>query len=727
MQIQQPQTLHLQKGEDPAPSSKDVLLECLAHVALELDRELNRDAVTAGLPLDQGQLTPSLLLQTAGNAGLQARMVKVELGTLATAPDAVILLLQDDKAAVLESVDLQKDEYALYLPAESHCKQTWTGARLAKQLLGYAVQLKPEFAYDERAPETHSVRQRHWFWKALYRHRKLYRDTLVAAFVINAFATAMPLFVMNVYDRVVPNAAIETLWVFAVGLGIVLTAELALRTARAHFVDIAGNRVDRELSAQIMHNVLGMRLHARPVSTGSFAANLRAFEVVRDFVTATTITTLIDLPFALLFIAIIAWISPALALPLLIGGLLLVAHSWSVQSSLRHLADDAHRSGSQRNATLIESLVGLEDIKSQSAEGLFQRRWERVTEHLAHTQTQLKLLGSSVMHGALFVQQMTSLSIVVLGVYLIIDHSLSMGGLIAAMMLTSRAMQPLAQLAGLMTQYYNAKTAMVGLDAVMESPSERPESAPINRPHLRGRIEFQDVSFRYPNSEVPALQSINLSINTGEKVAILGRAGSGKSTILRIILGLYQPEQGQVRLDGIDIRQLDPHQLRQNMGYVPQHPTLFYGSLRENLLMGRTGITDFALMQAAEQAGLQDMINAHPQGFDMLIGERGETLSGGQRQGVALARSLVGNPLTLLMDEPTSAMDRAGEDCVRRSLTQGASGRTLVLVTHRPSMLRLVDRIVVLDHGRIVADGAREKVLQALQEGRIGPGRRSTT
>jgi len=725
MQIQQPPTLRLQQGDDPAARSKDPLLECLAHVALNLDRELNRDAVTAGLPLENGCLTPSLLLQAAKNAGLKAHMHKVDIGKLASAPGAIILLLKDNNAAVLEGTDSTQDKYAVYLPGQTPCRQSWNGEQLAQHMLGYAVHLEPEFAFDDRAPEMQSVRQRHWFWKAIYKHRKLYRDTLVAAFVINSFATAMPLFVMNVYDRVVPNAAIETLWVFAVGLGIVLSAELGLRTARAHFVDIASNRVDRELSAQIMQHVLGMRLHARPASTGSFAANLRAFEVVRDFVTATTITTLIDLPFALLFIAIIAWIAPVMAIPLLVGGLLLIAHSWSVQSSLRHLADEAHRCGAQRNATLVESLVGLEDIKGQAAEGLFQRRWERVTEHLAHTQTQLKLLGSSVMHGALFVQQMTSLSIVVLGVYLIIDHSLSMGGLIAAMMLTSRAMQPLAQLAGLMTQYHNAKTAMVGLNAVMENPTERPEKAPINRPNLQGKIEFRDVTFRYPNSVVPALQSVNLAINSGEKIAILGRAGSGKSTILRVILGLYQADQGQIRLDGIDIRQLEPSQLRQSVGYVPQQPTLFYGSLRENLLMGRTGITDFALMQAAEQAGLQDMINAHPQGFDMLIGERGETLSGGQRQGVALARSLVGDPRTLLMDEPTSAMDRAGEDCVQRSLSQGANGKTLVLVTHRPSMLRLVDRIVVLDHGRIVADGPREKVLQALQEGRIGPGRRS--
>lgn len=704
-----------QAGDDVAQI--DSLLECLAHVSLREHRELNRDAICAGLPLRDGLLTPSLLLRAAPRAGFKATLAARPLRSVAQAPGAVILLLKKQAALVVESWEPQSQSCMVFVPG--HGLERWSLQQLEEQYSGHFMLLRPRFTHDERAPQMQSQKRRHWFWGALFEHRKLYRDALVAAFMINTFAVAMPLFVMNVYDRVVPNEAVETLWVFAAGLGIVLAAELALRSARAHFVDLAGNRVDRDLSTKIMQAVLGMRLQDRPESTGSFAANLRAFEVVRDFVTAASITTLIDLPFALIFVAILAWIAPPLALPLLIGALVLSVHSWSVQSSLRYLADEGHRSGALRNATLVESLVGLEDIKSQGAQGLIQRRWEQVTQHLAHNQTQLKLLGSSVMHGALFVQQCTSLGVVVLGVYLIMDKQLSMGGLIAAMMLTSRAMQPLAQLAGLLTQYHNAKTALLGLDPLLGNTSEEPTKTPINRPHLRGAIELSEVSFQYPRSHANAVREISLRITPGEKVAILGRAGSGKSTLLRLILGLYQPQQGSVRLDGIDTQQLAADQVRKAIGYISQQPTLLYGSLRENLLMGRTGITDQALLEAAYNADLKDMIDIHPQGFDMHIGERGESLSGGQRQAVALARGLVGNPSILLLDEPTSALDNGSEERVRSRLKTLAAEKTLVLVTHRTAMLDLVDRIIVLDQGRLMADGPKQVVLEALRSGRV--------
>lgn len=702
---------------DAGPQEADQLLECLAHVSLREHRELNRDAVCTGLPLREGKLTPSLLLRAAPRAGFKAKLLAQPPSSLGQAPGSAILLLNNQAAVVLESWDASTQTASVFVPEQG--LEEWTKEQLAQRYSGHLVLLRPRFEHDDRAPQMQSQHRRHWFWGALFQHRKLYRDALVAAFMINSFAVAMPLFVMNVYDRVVPNEAVETLWVFAAGLAIVLAAELALRSARAHFVDLAGNRVDRDLSTTIMQAVLGMRLQDRPESTGSFAANLRAFEVVRDFVTAASITTLIDLPFALIFVGILAWIAPPLAIPLIIGATVLVIHSWSVQSSLRYLADEGHRSGALRNATLVESLVGLEDIKSQGAQGLIQRRWEQVTQHLAHNQTQLKLLGSSVMHGALFVQQCTSLGIVVLGVYLIMSQQLSMGGLIAAMMLTSRAMQPLAQLAGLMTQYHNAKTALLGLDPLLGQGPPEPAQAPINRPNLQGGIELKEVSFQYPRSHGNAVRDISLRIAPGEKVAILGRAGSGKSTLLRLILGLYQPQEGSVRLDGIDTQQLAADQVRKAIGYISQQPTLLYGSLRENLLMGRTGIADQALLEAAYNADLKDMIDTHPQGFDMHIGERGESLSGGQRQAVALARGLVGNPNILLLDEPTSALDNGSEERVRSRLKALASNKTLVLVTHRTAMLDLVDRIIVLDQGRLMADGPKDTVLEALRSGRV--------
>jgi len=470
-----------------------------------------------------------------------------------------------------------------------------------------------------------------------------------------------------------------------------------------------------------MERVLGIRMENKPLSAGSFAANLRSFEAVRDFITSATVVTIIDLPFAILFVVVMGWIDWPMMLPSLLGVSVLVLYALLIQGKMHDLSETTYRAGSQRNANLIESLVGLETIKAIGAEGVMQRKWERSTVFQARMSSRLRLLGASTINSVQSVQQLIFLGILIVGVYRIGQNELTMGGLIACSMLSSRIMMPFGQLAGLLMQFHNAATALTTLNQLMANPVERPDDANfVSRTHLRGEIEFKDVTFAYPGQDYDALRGITLHIRPGEHVGILGRVGSGKTTLQKLLLGLYLPKSGAVRIDGVDIRQLDPAELRRNIGYVPQDATLFFGSLKENIQLAAPTSDDAALVQAADVAGLTEYVNAHPRGFEMEIGERGESVSGGQRQCIAIARGVIGNPPILLLDEPTGAMDHTTEELVKRKLKDYAAHKTMLIVTHRTSLLDLVSRIIVIDNGKIVADGPKASVVEALRQGRIG-------
>jgi ATP-binding cassette subfamily C protein LapB len=698
----------------------DPLLECLVALTRVHAVPQSADALSAGLPLVDHKLTPSLFSRAAKRAGLASKVMQRGLDQIEPALLPVVLLLKDRGACLLVGWD-DADSARVVFPELGEASVSLPRQALAARYTGMAIFARPEYRFDRRAPSVGKVQRRHWFWGSLWENFPVYRDVLFAAGLINVFALAMPLFIMNVYDRVVPNQAFETLWLLAVGLVIIMVFDLVLRTLRGYFIDLAGKRVDVDLSARIMERVLGIRLENRPVSAGSFAANLRSFETVRDFITSATVTTLVDLPFAILFLLVMAWIDFPMFLPALLGMLLVVGYAWLVQGKMHDLAETTYRAGAMRNANLVESLVGLETVKAVGAEGIMQRKWERSAIFLARVSNQLRFLSATTINTAMWLQQLVSLAVIVLGVYRIGDGMLSMGGLIACTMLASRAMAPFGQVAGLMTQYHNASTALTSLNEIMECDVERPEGVGfVSRPVFKGEIDFRDVEFAYPGeNSLEALRKVSFHIKPGEHVAMIGRVGSGKSTLLRLMLGLYQPTGGAIRIDGIDIRQLDPSELRRNIGYVPQDVTLFYGSLKENILLAAPRLDDANLLAAADVAGLSDMVNTHPRGFDMLVGERGESLSGGQRQGVALARAVVPNPPILLMDEPTGSMDHTSEETIKQKLRDFAAHKTLLLVTHRTALLDLVDRLIVVDNGRIVADGPKERVVEALRQGRI--------
>nr|WP_298410016.1 type I secretion system permease/ATPase [uncultured Halomonas sp.] len=708
---------------DPSPVKGGDLLECLRILARAHDRSLTPEAALAGLPLENGELTPSVFPRAAARAGLTARQIRCSLSRLNSQLFPVILLLEPGRACVLLSLDIEQGLARIAYPELGEAAVELPLEELQARYSGRALYARPQFRYDARSPEVRQQKQRHWFWGVILENRRLYRDVLIASIVINLFAIAMPLFVMNVYDRVVPNQATETLWALAVGIFLVLCFDLILRLTRNAFVDLAASRADVKLSSKLMQRVLGMRMEARPASTGSFASTLQSFESVRGFIGSATVVSLVDLPFVLLFAGIIAIISPYLIIPIVIGVVFVLLYALAAQSKMHALSETTWRVGAQRNATLVESLANLETVKTLRGEGRIQGVWEKTTAFLSRTSAQMRLLGSSVGSVAQWTQQSVAVAIIIIGVYLIVAGDLSQGGLIAAYLLSSRAMAPVSQAAALMAQYHNASTALTSLNEVMEKPEERPEGRQyVSRAQVNGHLELRGVTLRYPNEERDALRDVSLKIRAGEKVAVLGRMGSGKSTLNKLLQGLYQPTAGAVMVDDVDIRQLDPIELRRHIGYVPQDISLFYGSLRDNIVAagGSDGIDDEALLRSLKIGGLESMVSAHPQGVEMPVGERGGLLSGGQRQSVAIARALVNDPQILLLDEPTSAMDHAGEEAFKRKLAVYAKSRTLIVMTHRSSLLALMDRIVVMDGGRVVADGPKDEVIEALRSGKIG-------
>lgn len=702
-------------------SSDDSLLQCLLAVCRFHGAGTTAAAVCGGLPLKDGRLTPDLFERAASRVGLTSKIVYRDIAAIEPALLPAVVMLKGDNACVLTGWDATGAIAHVVYPEHNEALVNVPREQLAASASGEIIICRPRFRFDARAPRVGVSVRGHWFWDAIRANMPIYRDVLLAAFFINLFALALPLFSMNVYNRVIPNQAVETLWMLAAGVIIVLLADVTLRSMRSYFLDLASRRVDIQLSGLIMERVLGIRLEHRPTSVGAYAVNVRSFETVRDFITSATITTVIDIPFALIFVLVIGWISWPLLVPVFVGLVLVVGYSLSVRGKLKELAETTYRAGALRNSTLIESLVGLDTIKAMGAESRMQRRWEETTSFLAHVGVKLRLVSNSAINVTQWGQQAVSIFIIVIGVYLITANELSMGGLIACSMLSGRIMAPFGQLAGLITQYHNAQIALTGLDEVMAKPVERPDGAQfISREMFKGEIEFKNVSFSYPGAQMESLSDVSFKIKPGEHVAILGRVGSGKSTLQKLAIGLYQPTAGAILIDGIDLRQLDPSELRSRVGYVPQDVTLFFGSLRDNLTLSNPQVSDSAIVRAVEVGNLADFVNRHPQGFDMMIGERGDSLSGGQRKSVALARGVINEPPLLLMDEPTGSMDHSTEVAVKAQLAQLIKGRTWLVVTHRNSLLDMVDRIMVIDNGKLVADGPRETVVQALQQGRIG-------
>lgn len=564
-----------------------------------------------------------------------------------------------------------------------------------------------------------------WLVDALLARRASYGRAALAAVFTNLFALASSLFSMVVYNRIVPAGALDSLLALTIGMAIVMLFDLVLRILRGWFVDIAGRDVDAALGETMFQRLLGLRLADRQSSVGAFAGLLRELETLRDTLASSTLVALVDLPFILLFLAIIAIIGGPLALVPLAMIPLVVGASLVVQPALDRLARENLSQGFSKQGVVVETAAGLETVKTSQAGPMLAARWARAVADNAGSALAGRLLQAVALNIAASAQTLAYVGTLVYGVFLITDGTLTSGALIAASILSGRVVAPLSQVAGLLTRISATRAAIARLDQFMATPDDPGSAASVRRPRLEGAIELVDVEFRYPgrgrDGGRRVLSGVSLKIRRGERVGIIGPVGSGKSSIARLMLGLFQPDAGQVLIDGADIRQLHPDDLRASIGAVLQDVTLFSGSIRTNITLDAAGIDDAELIRASRLAGIDQHIGALENGYDLLLADRGEGLSGGQRQQLAIARALIGRPPILIMDEPTSAMDSATERALIQALAGEVAGRTLVLVTHRPDMLRLVDRVVVLADGKVAMDGPRDAVLDRVKGGRTRP------
>ncbi|WP_354690127.1 type I secretion system permease/ATPase [Phytobacter sp. RSE-02] len=703
---------------DPRQTHDDPLLDALMIICKMHNIATSRTVLTTGLPLETHSLTLEAFPRAAGRAGLKARVVQRPLDNITALSLPAILLLKNDQAAVLIGWD--DNQQARLLPSETEGGEiTLSRETLAENYSGRAIFISPEHEFDAQ-PTATLPRTTAWFQDTLKLSKFLYFDAVVASFLVNLVALCAPLFVMNVYDRVVPNQATATLWVLAIGVSIAFVFDFVLKILRGICLDLAGKKTDLVVSSALFERLLGMKMKLRPKRVGSFAQNFQEFQSIRDFLSSLTLTAFIDFPFTLLILLVIGVIGgPLVLIPLLSYPLALLV-SWLIQRPLMSRVQKTYQLANERQAMLVETLTGLDAIKINNAQSERQYQWEHLTGQLSKLELRVKSLSYVAVNFTSWLQQASGVAIIVAGVYVIIGGNLSMGGLIACYLLHRRAMMPIGQLCSLITRYQRARMTKSTIDRMMGLEQEvQEDEVPLKRETLSGAIELRDVTFCYPGNQYASLSNVSLVIKPGEKVGIIGRSGSGKSSLAKLLVGFYQPDSGSVLIDGIDLRQIDVHDLRHNIGYAPQDIHLFNGTLRENLLYGASYVDDETMLRVANLTGVHEFARRHPSGYNMQVGERGMSLSGGQRQAVTLARALLLDPPVLLMDEPTSSMDNTSEDLIKKALAPVISNKTLLLVTHRASLLSLVDRLIIVDNGKIIADGPKESVMNALKKGQI--------
>lgn len=556
-----------------------------------------------------------------------------------------------------------------------------------------------------------------WFWPIFWENRSVYFHVLLAAFFINVFALALPLFIMNVYDRVLPNYATETLWVLSLGLIIVLIFDFILKNMRAYFIDINARRLDLKLGKHIFNKVLHARLSKLPQTSGELVNDVIGFQNFRDFITSATVTILIDLPFALLFILTLGFIAGSLFLIPLISAIIIFLAVLFLQPHFQRYSDDCNKAIAKKQAVVIESVNGAETLRAMNAHRWPYKIWDKAVHLLGINTIKLNRISNGILSFSGFMQQLTIVLFVIFSVYSIASGKISSGVLIAGIILTTRALAPLVQLADLLTRYNRALTSIQAVDKLMEVPNESSVTEKnAEEQKIEGDLEFRDVSFSYPEYQENAIDNLSFHLKPGEHIALLGRIGSGKTTIMRLIMQIYLQEKGNIYINDSDSRQYALSFLRKNIAYVPQDIVLFNDTLKNNIVFDNPNISDKEIMRACELAGIDQLISQHPLGLLQPVGERGRLLSGGQKQSVAIARALIKNAPIILFDEPTNSMDEASEKNLIHQLQPYLKNRTFILITHKLSMLTLVDRIMILEKGKKIADGSKEQILAKLSE-----------
>ncbi len=642
---------------------------------------------------------------------------QASLKRLSSRPEHYPAVIRTETDGALALIEIADDEVLVWRPDSSEAR--WEKRReLNEEFTGdFTSVMGDPSRVREGQDLVRSTSRGHWFWSELRRARAGFKTPLVASFLINLLALALPLFTMNVYDRILPNEAEASLWVLALGVLLAFSLEFALRTARTNVVDEVGRRLDLRLSEKIFARILSIPLSARKGSTGALAAKVNEYALVRDFFASTTVMLMVDLCFMVLFVAVIAYIAGWLALVPIVAMILMAIAGYVLQREVVEAARDAQSDHGLQQTMLVEAMAGMETLKSVSGERSMLGRWGGLAEMSASSQARLKKINSTAVSLASTFQQICSVSLIVGGYYLFVSGEISMGAIIAIVMLASRSLAPAGQIAFLITRGRQAREALSSIEAIFDEDDERRHGSMSFPVQKSGReITLDRVSFTYPEGSVAALNQVSLRFEPGERVAIIGRVASGKSTLGRVLCGLYQPTEGAVRVDGTDARQYRPQVLRRALRFVGQDADLFTGSIRDNLAIGNPGTSDEAIMEALAASGADQFLSRDAVGFERQVGEHGRMLSGGQRAFLALSRAFASPFELLFLDEPTGAMDSRTEAIfVERLKATLLQNQTLVVSTHRPALFALCSRIVVMDQGQVVADGSKEEILSARQ------------
>ncbi len=694
----------------------DPLLQGLDFLGRFYGRSVNLAGATQGLPIVDGQLSPDLFGRAAERCGFTSKIVRKALGKFHSATLPAILLLNDGDAVVLLKFVNSKEAEVVTLGAGGGASKI-SLKELASCYTGFAILAKPVYEFEERSDFVTPPPKRNWFWGCLWRFRGFYARVGFATVMINLLALTSSLFIMNVYDRVVPNQAIDTLFALAAGALAAFVLEFALKSLRTFFVDRAGHQIDLILGGDLFAKVLGLRFSAKPQSAGALAGQARSYESLREFFTSATISALVDLPFVFVFAGIVFLLGGPVALPLIIGAVLALTIGALMQIPISGAVGKSYLASNQRQALFVEGVNAMETIKATRSESELQARMEESVNIAAKADGKARGYAQFALNSTALIQHLVTVGIVVVAFYQVRAEEMTMGAMIACVLLSGRAMAPLMMISSLLTRFQQSRRSLKGLNEIMRAPSERSERGAqyISLETFEPRIRVSDVGFEYQADSGAILKNLNVEISPGERVAILGKIGSGKSTLMRMLINLYEPTSGRIDISEIDLRQIDPAELRRRIGYVHQEPNLLFGTLRSNLKAGCPWASDTMIWKAIERAGMADYIRSLPRGMDHPVAEGGKTLSGGQRQAFAIARALLEEPPLLLLDEPTSAMDWSSEQALLGKLEDYLNedpNRTLLVATHKRSILSLVDRIIVIDRGQVVADGPKEQVLR---------------
>jgi len=696
------------------PFNCDSGIAAMLRVAARFGKPADGDALRQQMRWFQHLAPTQQLQRLAALLGLHFRIVPARSLRWREEIVPVLLLLENGGVALIEQIE-SSDRVQYWLSEsgdvirEGALSELLAQAQGAVGVIGVAARGR-----DARIDAFVQPYQPHWFWQHFRVMKRRIAEISLASLVGNVLALAGILFSMQVYDRVIPAQSQSTLWVLFAGVLLAAAMEFLIRLMRTQVADLMGKRIDLRISAMLFARAMNIRNEARPRSTGSFIAQLREIDQVRELLTSTTVNAAADLPFVLLFLLIMASIGGWLVLIPLLAIPLIVVPGLLVQIPMARLAQEGLREGALRQAVLVETLEGVEDIKALQAEPYFQRQWEQTHEVGATISNQQRLWGARLTGWSSSVQQLTYAGMLVFGVYLVLDNHITTGTLVACSLLSSRTIAPLMQLTMVFSRWQHAKSAMKGLNELLQKPLDQPESGTLAHcPVLRGHYQLHDVQYRYEEQNASSVLNVaQLQIQPGERVAILGKVGAGKSTLLKMLAGQARATHGKVLVDGVDLNCIDPIDLRRQLGWLSQDARLFFGTLRQNLLLGNPHATEQEMLHALRISGALALVQQDAASLDRIIHEGGRGLSGGQRQMVLISRLILRQPQVVLLDEPTAAMDDALEAQVIRQLANWMTGRTLVLVTHRPALLRMVDRIVVMDQGRIVADGARDEILR---------------